>query len=159
MTPSGGGPNRYSSSRVISEGIDGGLSSMMFLGCAGYSGLEEADLARSTTCVSGYSMETDKEHVFNSIREKTMAHVGPIYLSLDTDVLDRRHLSTSPRQRAGQISLVHLIELLRSLRGTEFVGAHLSGFIPGLATTQWDATECVVVIAEEMANLMQGETT
>ena len=158
MTLSGGAPNRNSSSRVISEGIDGGLSSIMFLGCAGRSGLEEAELARSTTCVSGYSMEADTEHVFNTIREMALAQAGPIYLSLDADVLDRRHLNTAPRRRAGQVSLTHLIELLRALHGAKFIGAHLSGFIPGLATTQWDATRCVVVIAEEMANLMQGET-
>ena len=152
-----GAPGRNSSSRVISESLDGGLSSMLFWGCAGRHALEERELVRSSICVSGHSIEADPKHGLALVREKVLAHSGSVFLSLDTDVLERRYLNSWPRRPTGQVALLHLIELLRAFRGAEFMGGHLSGFIPGIATTQWDATECVVAIAQEMAGLLQEE--
>lgn len=155
--PQGDAPGRDSSSRVISECLDGGLSSMLFWGCAGRHALAEHELANSTTCVAGRSIEADPEHDLALVREKVLAHSGSVFLSLDTDVLERRHLNSWPRRPTGEVTLLHLIEFLRALHGAEIVGGHLSGFIPRIATTQWDATEGVVAIAREMAGLMQGE--
>ncbi len=157
--PQGDAPSRNSSSRTITDSLDGGLSSMLFWGCAGRHALAEQELASSTICISGRSIESDPEHDLELVREKVLAHSGSVFLSLDTDVLERRHLNAWPRRPTGEVTLLHLVKFLRALHGAEFIGGHLSGFIPGIATTQWDATEGVVAIAQEMAGLMQGEAS
>jgi arginase family enzyme len=87
------------------------------------------------------------EHGLPLIREKLKAFTGlKTYLSLDIDVVDPAFAPGTGTPQVGGLSSVQILNLVRALRGLEFVGSDLVEVSP-----QFDSADITSLLA---ANLL-----